>query len=157
MESSGLLTSRADNTKQHLHRLLEVDGILPGHRPVLGLALDVDDLVLGQAETSEGGVPHQEAEPGLPLLLALHHPAGVEAGQVQQVDVREAAGRDAAARGVGALLQYWGGRVAWGQSQYCREPRVGLHLETVNLCKHGGLVLTPSLYCDAVLILSDQH
>ena len=99
---------------QHLHRLLEVDGILAGHGSVLGLALDVDDLVLGQPQSSEGGISDQQTEPGLALLLALHHPAGREAGQVHQVDVLQAGGGDAAAGGVGALLQHGRGGVARG-------------------------------------------
>ena len=39
------------------HGLLEVDGVLAGHCSVLGLALDVDDLVLGQPQPAQHGVP----------------------------------------------------------------------------------------------------
>ena len=39
------------------HGLLEVDGVLPRHSSVLGLALDVDDLVLGQPQPAQHGVP----------------------------------------------------------------------------------------------------
>ena len=39
------------------HGLLEVDGVLPGHSSVLGLALDVDNLVLGQPQSAQHGVP----------------------------------------------------------------------------------------------------
>ena len=39
------------------HGLLEVDGVLPGHSAVLRLALDVDDLVLGQPQPAQHGVP----------------------------------------------------------------------------------------------------
>ena len=39
------------------HGLLEVDGVLAGHCSVLRLALDVDDLVLGQPQPAQHGVP----------------------------------------------------------------------------------------------------
>ena len=43
------------------HGLLEVDGVLAGHCAVLRLALDVDDLVLGQPQPAQHGVPEHGA------------------------------------------------------------------------------------------------
>ena len=78
--------------------------------------------------------PDQETEPGLSLLLTLSHPALVQPGQVQQEHVPEGGGGDLTAGGDRGLLEDRGRRVAWGQPQHRGEPRLCLHLQTVNLC-----------------------
>ena len=127
----------SDNIKiisGHLHCFLEVDGVLTRHSSVLRLALDVDDLVLGQPQSSQHWVPDQETQPGLAPLLALPHPALLQLHQVHQVDVLQGGGRDVAALVASqGLLQHRWSTVAWGQPQHTREPRLGLHLQTVNL------------------------
>ena len=134
------MTQYFKSPQGYSHGLLEVDGILTSHGPVLGLALDVDNLVLGESQSSQHRVPgdvdcyqgsndtsrdlshspDQETEPGLALLLALPHPALVQPDQVQQEHVPEGGGGDLTpgAGGGRGLLEDGGRRVARGQPQH---------------------------------------
>ena len=89
---------------------------------------------ISHVSTSLSLSPDQETEPGLALLLALPHPALVQPDQVQQEHVPEGGGGDLTAGGDRGLLEDRGRRVARGQPQHGGEPRLCLHLQTVNLC-----------------------
>ena len=51
--------------------LLEVNRVPPLHEPVLGLALDLDDLVLGQFEAAHHGEAEEDAKPAAVAILHL--------------------------------------------------------------------------------------
>lgn len=72
-----------------LQVFLQTERRHPLNRSILGLAFDLNDLILRQLESAHDREPDHDAEPRLSVHLARPHTTPVHGGQVKSEHVRE--------------------------------------------------------------------